>query len=147
MSILTKEEKEEQRYQQGLSQLKALTQYSFESYDDFRIRLVQNLPDKEFWKLVKRRLEVLVGEQVSNDEIGYTFDRDYLIGESLIEDLFVKLAQTKLLVVNKEGRHVLVRKHSKQAQFLMHRIPVYKPTPKFIIYTKDLDIELLARLN
>jgi hypothetical protein len=64
----------------------------------------------------------------------------------LIEDIFLRLAGTKIIVKH-EGKDVTVYKYYNQALRLRYRIPVYKPTPEFIVNRSDLTDRMLSELK
>jgi hypothetical protein len=64
----------------------------------------------------------------------------------LIEDIFLRLAGTKILVKH-EGKDVSVYKYYNQALRLRYQIPVYKPTPEFIVNRSDLTPRIISELK
>jgi hypothetical protein len=66
--------------------------------------------------------------------------------DDLIEEIFLQLAGTKILVKH-DGKDVTVFKYYSQALRLRYRIPVYKPTPQFIVNRSDLTPRIMAELK
>ena len=61
--------------------------------------------------------------------------------EFFIEELFQTLASTKT-VAQKKGREITVSPYKQQVNQLMYRIPIYKPSPPFVINWRDLTPKL-----
>ena len=59
----------------------------------------------------------------------------------------IYLANFKEIIENKQGQTLEVKKYSKQANELIPRIAVAKPTPTFVIYLADLTAKLLQELK
>lgn len=119
--------------------------------ENFRLQLLRSLPPAQIKQLITEWLnnpsvanEADYGPNVLIDEIP---NREYLTEEALIEKIFLTLVNTKQQVVNKEGKHITVRKYYFQTRELVKIIAVAKPTPKFIINSQDLDPILLAELR
>ena len=56
--------------------------------------------------------------------------------ERLIDELFLELDNVKEI---DEKSGLIKRKYEEQAKWLMHRIPVYRPAPPFIVNLSNLD--------
>ena len=67
--------------------------------------------------------------------------------ECLVDELFLHLANFKGIVENKQGQTLEVKNYSYQANELIPRIPVAKPTATFIIYISDLTSKLIQELK
>ncbi len=66
----------------------------------------------------------------------------------LIEDIFLRLAGTKIIVKKHEdNKDVTVYKYYNQALRLRYRIPIYKPTPEFIVNKSDLTPRIMSELK
>jgi hypothetical protein len=63
--------------------------------------------------------------------------------ECLVDELFLYLTNFKEIMENNQGLTLEVNKYSQQANELITRIPVAKPTPAFIIYLSDLTPKLI----
>jgi hypothetical protein len=66
--------------------------------------------------------------------------------DDLIEEIFLQLAGTKIIVKH-EDKHVTVFKYYNQALRLRYQIPVYKPTPEFIVNRSDLTPRIMTELK
>jgi hypothetical protein len=67
--------------------------------------------------------------------------------ECLVDELFLHLANFKITIENNQGQTLEVKKYYQQANELLPRIPVGKPTPTFIIYLSDLTHKILQELK
>jgi hypothetical protein len=67
--------------------------------------------------------------------------------ECLVDELFLHLANFKEIIENNQGQTLEVKKYSHQANDLIPRISVAKPTPTFIIYISDLTPKLIQELK
>jgi hypothetical protein len=105
-----------------------------------------NLPESEFWNLVSVRLNLPLLSITEKYK-----DREFWTEEYLIDELFLQLAGTKMIVKkhddSSDDKLVSVHKYYNQAFRLRHRIPVVKPAPEFIVNMSDLDIRILAELK
>lgn len=63
--------------------------------------------------------------------------------ERLIDELFLELDNVKEL---NEKSGLTKRKYEEQAKWLIHRIPVYRPTPAFIMNLSDLSTKIKEEL-
>jgi hypothetical protein len=63
--------------------------------------------------------------------------------ERLIDELFLELDNVKEL---DEKSGLTKRKYEERAKWLIHRIPVYRPTPEFIINLSDLSTKIKEEL-
>src|SRR5690242_16130367 len=63
--------------------------------------------------------------------------------ERLIDELFLELDNVKEI---DEKSGLTKRKYEEQAKWLMHRIPVYRPAPPFIINLSDLPTRIKEEL-
>ena len=63
--------------------------------------------------------------------------------ERLIDELFLELDNVKKI---DEKSGLPKRKYEEQAKWLMHRIPVYRPAPPFIINLSDLPTRIKEEL-
>jgi hypothetical protein len=61
----------------------------------------------------------------------------------LIDELFLELDNVKEI---DEKSGLAIRKYEEQAKWLMHRIPVYRPAPPFIINLSDLSTKIKKEL-
>jgi hypothetical protein len=61
----------------------------------------------------------------------------------LIDELFLELDNVKKI---NEKSGLTKRKYEEQAKWLMHRIPVYRPAPPFIINLSDLSTRIKEEL-
>jgi hypothetical protein len=106
-------------------------------------RIINNLPEQEFWELVSIRLNIPFSKNQIKDfkitgAIAEELKRDYWTEEFLIDKLFLQLAGTKIITVCK---------YYNQA-FRLHRwIPIEKPTPQFIVNISDLELRTVAELR
>jgi hypothetical protein len=67
--------------------------------------------------------------------------------ERLVDELFLHLACFTDIIENNQGQTLAVKKYYHQANELLPRISVAKPTPAFIIYLSDLTSKLLQELQ
>ena len=65
----------------------------------------------------------------------------------LVDKLFLHLACFTEIIKNNRGQTLRIKKYYHQANELLPRIPVAKPTPTFIIHTSDLTPRLLQELK
>jgi hypothetical protein len=84
--------------------------------------------------------------QIEEGKIPDAKDRQYWIEEYLIEEVFLRLAGTKILVKH-DGKSVSVHKYYSQALRLQKWIPIAKPTPEFVINASDLTVRLVSELK
>jgi hypothetical protein len=106
-----------------------------------------NLPEWEFWKLVSVRLNIpLFTNQIEEGKIPDAKDRQYWIEDFLIEEVFLRLAGTKILVKH-DGKGVSVHKYYSQALRLRKWIPIAKPVPEFIVNMSDLTTRIISELK
>ncbi|PWU80853.1 MAG: hypothetical protein DLM72_09955 [Candidatus Nitrosopolaris wilkensis] len=63
------------------------------------------------------------------------------------ENLKQRLGTVVYQLKNDEGQTVEGRKYYDLARYLKHRIPVYRPTPEFIINLSDLTEKLVKELH
>ena len=63
--------------------------------------------------------------------------------ERLVDELFLELDNVKEI---DEKSGLTKRKYEEQAKWLMHRIPVYRPAPAFIINLSDLSTRIKEEL-
>jgi hypothetical protein len=70
-----------------------------------------------------------------------TIEEEYWTTTRLIEELYLHLMR---VIINHDSPK---RKYKEQAMYLMYRIPVYRPTPPFIIGVQDLGDKLKAELE
>ena len=64
-----------------------------------------------------------------------------------IDELFLHLACFTEIIKNNQGQTLAIEKYYHQANELLSRIPVARPTPPFIIYLSDLTPRLLQELK
>jgi|SRR5215208_6077027 len=74
-------------------------------------------------------------------------DNERWTTECLVDELFLYLANFKEIIENNQGQTLEVKKYSQQANGLIPRIPVAKPTPTFIIYLSNLTPKLIQELK
>jgi hypothetical protein len=115
------------------------------------IREIFDLPESEFWSLISLRLNI-PSLSLSRDHVERVptntdvKDREHWIEEYLIEEVFLRLAGTKILVKH-DGKHVTVYKYYHRAFQLRKWIPIAKPTPEFVIDASDLTVRLVSELK
>jgi hypothetical protein len=63
--------------------------------------------------------------------------------ERLIDELFLELDNVKEI---DENSGLIKRKYEEQAKWLIHRIPVYRPAPPYIINLSDLSTRIKEEL-
>jgi hypothetical protein len=61
--------------------------------------------------------------------------------QRLIDELYLRLIDVR------DGMNENIRKYEEQARYLIYRIPIYKPTPSFLISKKDLTVRLIQELE
>jgi hypothetical protein len=61
--------------------------------------------------------------------------------QRLIDELYL------CLIDFRDGMNENLRKYEDQAGYLIYRIPIYKPTPSFLISKKDLTVRLIQELE
>ena len=67
--------------------------------------------------------------------------------EAIIDKLQRNLAAAELHLTNKAGDKLIIRKYQSQCRRLGRLIPVASPTPEYIIYTSDLELETKRSLE
>jgi hypothetical protein len=110
------------------------------------IEHIRNLSKAEFLELVANRLNIPAGAMTGDREILTDNDIDRWTEECLIDELFIKLAQTKQIVITNDGKQIEISKYYHQAKELRYKIPIHRPVPKFIINISDLDARLIAEI-
>ncbi|HJT49787.1 MAG TPA: hypothetical protein VJ729_16525 [Nitrososphaeraceae archaeon] len=127
------------------------TRPSITEPDDI-IKFIQEMPDREFRKLLNIRFNIprqRARPESSNSDAS-DVDYDQYSEDFLIEEIALALATTKeKVIVNYAGlqqQQALVSKYYKQAEYLKYKIPIYQPTPVFTIDIADLDDRLIAEL-
>src|SRR5438874_12496645 len=101
------------------------------------VNRIISLPDEEFWKLVSVKLNIpLSKNQIEEGKIPDAKDRQFWTEDFLIEEVFLRLAGTKILVKH-DGKSVSVHKYYSQALMLRKWIPIAKPSPEFIVNISD----------
>jgi hypothetical protein len=121
------------------------------NYKHILVKLIQNLPEREFWDLVCTRLNVPPAREIVYTE-KIVEGRQYYTEDYIIEKLFLQLAGTRRTVVvqNQNNRKYMVitdYKYYNQAYELKKRIPIAKPAPAFVVNTSDLSARIIAELN
>lgn len=104
-----------------------------------------------FGELVKERVNTPL---TLNHPASVVSNREYWSTDFLIQELFLKLAETKqTIIVDYSGlqqlqqQQAIVSKYYRQAERLKYRIPIEDPKPEFIIELGDLDDRLIAELQ
>jgi hypothetical protein len=67
--------------------------------------------------------------------------KEYWTTQKLIDELFLCLIDFRDSINND------LRKYEDQAEYLIYRIPIYRPTPSFLISKKDLTDRLIQELE
>jgi hypothetical protein len=68
--------------------------------------------------------------------------------ESLVDELFLNLADTKAIVTNDKGRTITIRKYYSQARQLIRWIPVARlPSNEFVINICDLTPQVIRKIE
>jgi hypothetical protein len=67
--------------------------------------------------------------------------KEYWTTQKLVDELFLCLIDIRDSI-NKD-----LRKYEDQAEYLIYRIPIYRPTPSFLISKKDLTNRLIQELE
>jgi hypothetical protein len=67
--------------------------------------------------------------------------KEYWTTQKLVDELFLCLIDFRDSVNND------LRKYEDQAKYLIYRIPIYRPTPSFLITKKDLTDRLIQELE
>ena len=116
--------------------------------DPALIERVLDLNDDEFCKLADARLNKLLSEnKVKELGIAEEYDnREYWTVEHLIDELFLKIAGTKV-IINHNGKSLTIRKYYNQALRLLNWIPIAKPTPEFLVNISDLTPRIVTELK
>jgi hypothetical protein len=85
---------------------------------------------------------ILPGSTIEQEKVLFT-------KEALVDELFLCLAGVKETVTSKENcnKQVTIRKYYRQAKYLIFRIPVYRPTPSFIVNLTDLSDKIKSELE
>jgi hypothetical protein len=68
-------------------------------------------------------------------------EQDLWTSSHLIDELYFCLISVKT------RQNEALRKYEEQARYLMYRIPIYKPTPAFVIDTNDLTERIMEELS
>jgi hypothetical protein len=109
---------------------------------------VLKLPEEDFWKLVRIRLNLPVS--LSQDQIIITDEelshREYWTEECLIDELFLQLAFTKQTILHND-KSITVHKYYHQALALRKWIPIARPAPAFVVDISDLSARTVAELK
>jgi len=130
------------------------------SHDDL-VNTVLTLPKKEFWDLVDMRLNRPKGIHVVTNalvkelyaEIIELNDKPSIVEierwteNCLVEQLFLELATTKLLVSHEGNCGITVHKYYNEAFRIFRYLPVARPTPEFVINLSDLSTRIVAELK
>jgi hypothetical protein len=86
------------------SDIESLTQKFIHEDKQYKIRLIQNLPDAEFWKLVADRLNRPVRPIFLSPTVVFeNKNREYWTEEYLTEQIFLQLAGTEQTIVRKDN--------------------------------------------
>jgi hypothetical protein len=115
-------------------------------------KIINNLPEQEFWNLVSLRLNTPLSKQNQIAEAKIPPDitqRELWTEEHLIEEIFLRLALTKQVIKHDANCGITVYKYYNQALILRKWIPVAKrpSVPKFVVNTSDLTVRLVAELK
>ena len=135
------------------SDIESVTESFIQNEKQYKTRLIQNLPEEEFWKLVADRLNRPVRPIFLSRAVAFE-NRDYWTEEYLIEQIFLQLAGTEQTIVNpNNGKNIVISKYYRQASDLKDWIPRTRQegkkysVPKFIINKSDLELRLIAELR
>ena len=106
------------------------------------------LSDEEFYRLVARRLNMpLSNDKINEVKIERAHEREYWLKEFLIDELFLKIAQTKEVITHHD-KSVKVHKYYSQALRNWKWLPIAgKHTPEFVINITDLTPRIMAELK
>ena len=73
---------------------------------------------------------------------------DFWTTERLIDELAFCLSAVASYVIEEDTNHIhITHKYSDQAEWMSHRINVWKPTPQFVINISDLTTRLKKELK
>ena len=73
---------------------------------------------------------------------------DFWTTECLIDELAFCLSSVASYVIKEDTNHIhITHKYSDQAEWMSHRINVWKPTPEFVINVSDLTTRLKKELK
>jgi hypothetical protein len=79
---------------------------------------------------------------------GSTNDTEHWTTERLGDELILSLCDCRFYTVDEKTGHIQIRyKYYEQAQYLFRRIPLWKPTPPFVIYLDDLTPKITHELE
>jgi hypothetical protein len=121
------------------------------------INTILELPEKDFWDLVDIRLNRPKGIHVVKDILGNDLyaeiidlnDKATMVERwtelRLVEQLFLELATTKLLVSHNGDCGITVHKYYNQALDLQKWIPIARPPPEFVVNLSDLSTRTITR--
>jgi hypothetical protein len=124
-------------------------------------KIINNLPENEFWDLVSLRLNTAISKnQIAEGILPDITTRELWTEERLIEEIFLKLALTKQIIkhhhIDEGNNDVTIPNHCygfttykyyNQARILRQWIPISKPAPKFVVDASDLTIRLIIELK
>jgi hypothetical protein len=119
------------------------------------IKTILELPENDFWDLIDTRLNRPKGVHVRGEylEIIDANDKPSIVErwteQCLIEQLFLELATTKLLVShNNNGQcGITVHKYYNEAFRIFRYLPLAKPAPPFVVDLSDLSTRVVAELQ
>jgi hypothetical protein len=122
------------------------------------LKTILELPEKDFWDLVDIRLNRPKGVHVWSNAVGERCaeiidlnDKPSIVERwtelCLVEQLFLELATTKLIVSHTGNCGIVVKKYYDQALALRNRIPIWRPPPEFVVNLSDLSTRVFAELK
>jgi hypothetical protein len=77
-----------------------------------------------------------------------TNDTEYWTTERLVDELILCLCDSRSYTVDEKTGHIsITHKYYEQAEYLFYRIPVWKPTPPFVIFIDDLTPKIIEELE
>ena len=81
-----------------------------------------------------------------NSSIEHESPTEFWTIECFVDEVLFDLIRVKETVYN-NGKEISVRKYYRQARELIYRIPVWKPSPAFIICISDLTLQLKTQIE
>jgi hypothetical protein len=64
-----------------------------------------------------------------------------------VHELFLCLVQVKEKIVDNDGESLYISKYEKQAREIIYRIPIFRPSPPFVINASDLSQRVTNELQ